>query len=304
MSGFSTDWLRLREPFDKAARAIAMPALGLDQHVQSWQQHAKSGVVQMVDLGCGSGANFRALAPHLGPAQHWRLYDHDPALLAAVPAAISEWTIQTQQGHVDVVSGQGGKRIHVQCPQFTATIELHCVDLARHLSSVSLTGVHLVTGSALLDLVSQDWLSALVAQAQLNHTAMLFALSVDGRTTWYPVDQQDDRVHALFTQHQNRDKGFGPALGMHAVPTVLRQLSQAGYVVRQSQSDWLMKGVGDQAMLLALIDGIKDAAIEQSPSEQNMLMDWALRRKHAIAACELRVGHVDFLATWPPSRQV
>ena len=44
--------------------------------------------LRIVDLGCGTGSNLRALAPLLGPRQHWRLVDYDADLLVEHPATV------------------------------------------------------------------------------------------------------------------------------------------------------------------------------------------------------------------------
>ena len=64
MSGFSADWLTLREPADHRARN---PAL-----VEALARHLGGRAVRVTDLGCGTGSNLRALAPlvaEFGPAR-------------------------------------------------------------------------------------------------------------------------------------------------------------------------------------------------------------------------------------------
>ncbi len=84
MSGFSAEWLALREPADHRARnrdllgALARRFAGRD-------------TLSVVDLGCGAGSNLRALAPALPRRQRWRLVDHDAALLGAARGRIAQW---------------------------------------------------------------------------------------------------------------------------------------------------------------------------------------------------------------------
>src|SRR5688572_23759953 len=74
MSGFSADWLALREPADHRARDA-----GLLRALADWAE--QRGDLTVLDLGCGAGSNARAMIPHLRGTQHWRLVDYDRALL-------------------------------------------------------------------------------------------------------------------------------------------------------------------------------------------------------------------------------
>src|SRR5436853_506331 len=88
----------------------------------------------ILDLACGSGALMRALAPVLPPGQRWRLVDHDAALLAAAERQAAP-----------------GLACSAQC--------MSLLDL----DALPLAGATLVTASAFTDLVSEAWLSELVA---------------------------------------------------------------------------------------------------------------------------------------------
>lgn len=299
MTGFSADWLRLREPFDHQARERAAAALGLPAHAERWRRGAAEAPLAVMDLACGSGANLRELAPRLGGLQRWCLVDHDPALLAAVPHALAEWA--TQPGHR---FSSRGDTLHISGPGFSAEVTRRTTDLARDLATLDFASVQLVTASALLDLVSEPWLLQLAQQGRSAGTALLFALNVDGRTQWQPADPHDDAVHHAFSLHQRRDKGFGPALGPQAVPRALQVLAGAGYQVTQARSDWVidatatpLPGGNAAAMLAAMVDGIAAAAIEQAPGSAPGAQAWQARRQGTLAATRLVVGHADLIAT-------
>jgi SAM-dependent methyltransferase len=108
VTGFSADWLRLREPFDRAAREAALlaPAGGgrdrpdgadvaasdrraLGDVLADWRRGR--GELAVIDLGAGTGANLRFTAPRLGGAQRWTLVDNDPALLGLAAAETRAW---------------------------------------------------------------------------------------------------------------------------------------------------------------------------------------------------------------------
>ena len=67
-------WLSLREPADAAARATELVE-DLGRHLPA------TGRRVIHDLGCGTGAMGRWLAPLLPGPQHWVVHDRDPDLL-------------------------------------------------------------------------------------------------------------------------------------------------------------------------------------------------------------------------------
>src|SRR5438128_5144077 len=92
MSGFSADWLALREPFDSRARSPAVV-----DAVASFFEPQQS--VRAIDLACGTGSTLRALSPRLPPRQSWTLVDNDPSLLARAAS-----TPTSEHVTVDVVA--------------------------------------------------------------------------------------------------------------------------------------------------------------------------------------------------------
>ncbi len=175
MTGFTADWLALREPADARSRSDALVA-ELRAVLDS-----RSAIL---DLGAGTGANARHLAPRLGGTHAWTLVDHDAALLATLrnrlPARIEWHALNTDLCGVD---------------------------------ALPFPPRGLVTASALLDLVSAQWLDAIAAHCAQAGAAALFALSYDGRIAFDPPHPDDERVRVLVNLHQRTDKGFGPALG-------------------------------------------------------------------------------------------
>ena len=77
MSGFSSDWLKLRESADHRARNQELLA-------KLAACFAEREAILVADLGAGTGSNLRAIAPHLPSRQQWVLVDHDPVLQQSV----------------------------------------------------------------------------------------------------------------------------------------------------------------------------------------------------------------------------
>ena len=255
MSGFSADWLALREPADQAARSAEVAAGVLDRL-------RGRAPVRIVDLGSGTGSNARYLAPLL-PAQHWRLVDNDPALLDVARSSVS------------------------------AEVETHVADL-RVLDASLFDGRDLVTASALLDLVSESWLAGFVQHCRVAGAAVLVVLNYDGRIECEPRDEDDEVVRRLVNLHQRTDKGFGPALGPDSGRRAESLLSQAGYSVHRATSDWVL-GPEQAELQRQLIAGWAGAAIEMSASEAVRIRAWEGRRLAHVTAGDSRlvVGHDD-----------
>ncbi len=285
--GFSADWLALREPFDAQARDVAARRLRLVERLRQWRGGAASRPWRIIDLGCGTGANLRWLAPRLGGAQQWLAVDRDAVLLRAWAAAFEH-------------AG----------PVLAATAELQAVhrrlDLARHLDALPWSSADLVTASALIDLVGRHWLHRLVCFCQAARAGVLLTLHVDGRHRWRPADIDDAWVMEAFARHQRRDKGFGAALGAEAVPVLAQALREAGYRVFLARSDWRLdagRQPDARALYRAMVEGMGQAAREQNPFAAQRVDAWQARRLDHASGARLTVGHVDVLAL-PMARPV
>ncbi len=289
MSGFSAEWLALREPFDAAARSAAL--------VSALRAHLPAGTgaapLAVVDLGAGAGANLRYLAPLLGGVQHWRLVDHDDGLLDAARATTRAWA-ERNGARVE----QHGETLAIRARDFACEIVVEPYDL-RDLAKLALPAGALVTAAALLDLVGATWLEKLAGRCEEARASVCFALTYDGRTVCTPAEPEDAAVLASFNRHQLGDKGFGPALGPGAARAAVAAFARVGYEVATAPSDWLIDA-HEHEMQRALLDGWRVAALELHAATSAELGEWHDRRLAHVAAgrSTLRVGHVD-LVGWP-----
>ncbi len=301
---FSAEWLAQREPHDRAARDAAARELDLDAVFAGWRRQHGPAPLTVVDLGCGTGANLRALASRLGGAQHWRVVDHDATLLDRWPDLLHAWATAQGGRSVEVGEVAGGlPPLRVTLPTCQLQVERIALDFGRTPEALPLQGAALVTASALLDLVSHAWLQRLVSACAAARAAAFFSLNVDGRLAWTPADADDGAVEALFRAHQRRDKGFGFALGPGAPTAAALALAAAGYTVRQATSDWGLdardtaaEATAAAGLIASLIDGMADAAGAQAPALAALVQAWRARRQALLAVSTLRVGHVDLLA--------
>lgn len=292
---FDDDWLDLREAVDHRSRAVAALERQLPRR-DRWRA---------LDLGGGTGSNLRYLMPRLGGRQHWWLIDNDPRLLAAAGQRLVRWA--ADQGFACAVDGatpgpsspRRWTRIDIEGADWQATIEPRRIDLERPGFLSALAGddeaIDLVTASALLDLVSLDWLATLVDWCARQRVAMLISLSYDGRVEWSPVLPDDVATVAALERDQRRDKGMGLALGSEAVSRLRARLAARGLREVAGASDWDLGASGPDAAIQRRLIGDWAALTEPAVASR-----WQAARVALLEAGQsrLRVGHLD-VAAWP-----
>ena len=272
MSGFSVEWLNLRETADQRARdgALREQALqwvGLGANPAT---NVDAGESIVVDLGSGTGSTLRALAAPGSQRLVWRLIDNDGDLL-------------------DEALRRHGRQYRIEDYQSDLTI----------VRELPLGGARLVTASALMDLVSAGFVDALVQRvASIGSgwpVGLYAALNYDGTTEWKPAHPYDAAVLAAFNSDQQKDKGFGAALGPRAGSYLATALTNAGFKVQTASTPWRLSAT-DAAMMTQLVNGIADAVSEGYGLEPAKLAEW---RSFRLTHCEdgsCTVGHLDVLA--------
>jgi hypothetical protein len=258
----SADWLVMRAPADAAARSAEL-AERLRRHLPP------AGRLVIHDLGGGSGAMGRWLAPRLRGRQHWVIHDRDADLL--------ELAVAAPPGSASV------------------TVEARRSDITR-LTPDDLANASLITASALLDLLTADELAGMIGTCTAVGCPMLLALMVLGRIALTPADPLDARVAAAFNNHQRRATAAGRLLGPDAVPTAVEELRRTGAEVLVRPSPWRLDAA--HADLTAeWFGGWVAAACEQEPALADEAGAYRDRRLAQAAAGELAVtvDHADLL---------
>jgi hypothetical protein len=212
------------------------------------------------DLGGGSGAMGRWLAPRLPGPQHWVVHDRDEELLALA-----------------VADAPG------------VTVEARLSDITR-LSPGDLAGASLIVASALLDILTAGELVRM-----LNACAgcpMLLALTVVGRVSLTPADPLDALMAAAFNAHQRRVGLLGP----DAVAVAVDELRATGAEVFVGPSPWRLDAAHAD-LTAAWLEGWVAAACEHDPELAAEAGAYRDRRLAQAAAGELAVtvDHADLL---------
>jgi hypothetical protein len=268
MTGFSIDWLDLRKAADQRARDD-----DLLQKAKCWLKTAPAlgtGAV-VVDLGAGTGSTLSAFFTSdtsKQESQSWRLVDHDAELLA-----------EARRRH-------GGSH----------QLETYALDLTD-IATLPLEGAHLITASALFDLVSAVFIETLAAtlQRQRQPVGLYSALNYDGTTRWTPTHPMDEDILSAFNRDQRRDKNFGPALGPDAGRYTERVFNKSGFRVICANSPWMLDR-SDRKLVNELIIGIGEAVAGDPALDADSLQDWIKFRKTHLETGTCNVGHMDLLA--------
>ncbi|MFB4295640.1 methyltransferase domain-containing protein [Actinomadura sp. NTSP31] len=260
MTAYAPTWLALREEADAAARAGEL--LGpLRAHLPP-----PGRPLVIWDLGCGTGALGRWLAPRLPGPQHWILYDSDPGLLEEARAN----AYRTADGT-------------------PATLETREGDLTG-LHAADLVGASLVTASALLDVLTAEQVDGIAAAACCP---ALLTLSVAGRVRLFPSDPLDAAIGAAFDAHQRRDGLLGPDAPAAAATAFRRR----GATVATRPSPWRL-GPAQAALTREWLRGWVGAAVEQRPDLAEPAAEYLRRRLGECDAGRLtaEIHHLDLLA--------
>jgi hypothetical protein len=286
MTNTLAEWLSLREPADWTARAEA-----LVHRVRT--SLSDDGVLRGLDLCTGTGSNLRYLLDRLPARQEWLAIDRDPVLLNELSQRVRQWA--AARGHTIEVNACA---LRVRGEGLRCDIALRQMDLGT-LAPELFDRRHLVTASALLDLVSDAWLRVLAQRCRSADAAALFAITYNGRSSCDPLDADDALVLTLFNRHQRTDKGLGgPAAGPDAARLAEHAFADAGYSVERCPSDWIVEP-HEHAFQRQLIDGWAHAAREIAPALVTRIDGWHHRRLRHIHANRSRVvvNHDD-LAAW------
>ena len=269
----SREWLALREPADAAARAP-----DLAEQLRRCLPTAGRQVIH--DLGCGTGAMGRWLAPRLPGPQHWVLHDRDADLLAIA---------------AEDLPGEAANGAAV-------TVETRESDITR-LARGDLTDATLITASAMLDLLTGEELAGLVTVCAGAGCPVLLTMSVVGSVDLNPPDPLDAEVAAAFDAHQRRTTERGRLLGPDAVAVALAGFDRLGAEVLVRPSPWRL-GASDADLAAQWFTGWVGAACEQQVELFAETGAYARRRLAEATAGQLAVtvDHADLLILPRPDR--
>lgn len=259
MSGFSPEWLALREPADHASinAEVRRALLGA---------FAGRSALKVVDLGCGAGSNLRGLSPWLPAGQSWTLVDYDQRLLDAAKARL----------------------------QAAPPVTFRQADFSKGDFAPLIAGAHLVTAAALFDLVSAPVIGKLAEAVSASRQVFYTVLTYDGIASFLPEHPLDRAMREAFNRHQQTDKGFGPAAGPSATEALAQAFTSRGYRVVRGKSPWVLDKTCER-LRRELDQGWANAVRETGAIPVREVESWIAHRLAAADAVTI-VGHEDLLA--------
>lgn len=264
-------WLDVRVPFDNAARQQSLELL--DRVVAALREdlEASPQPVTVVDIGAGTGNSARWVQQHVRARlpEHelrWVLVDADDAALHTAASLLPG--VQTITGEIAQLPGM----VHQLLDATPSRL--------------------LVTGSAVLDVLTEADLAAIIDTLDRYNGLALFMLSITGKWKLNPNDDDDDVVDQAFKGHQQRHNKLGAT-----APEILGKLAQqAGASVATSVSEWQLKAPQDQAFVTRFLAERIDAAIEHQPELTSLASSWLHRRLgQAATGLTVNVEHLDMV---------
>ncbi len=264
MSGFSAEWLALREPYDLAARNATV----LDAVATAFTEQAS---ISVVDLACGTGATLRAIGPHLPPRQTWRLVDNDLSLLAKASALGRPPHVTVIAKPVDLVARSRARarrparsRDHLGAarPRVGANGSIASWSRRRRGGCRSMPR------------------SAMTAGPSSSRPACSTASS-------WPASTPISAPTRASVRRSGRPRRRAPSSGS----------SMSAIRSSKGRSDWIF-GPDDRAMQDALFAGWAEVAALTTRLSSDEIDGWLAQRRADLAAgrSHLRVGHVDIFA--------
>jgi SAM-dependent methyltransferase len=309
--GFEAGWLAIRAPFDEAAldrQAVAI--------VKDWSTTAPAGrPLRLVDLGSGTGAALHRAQRWLAgrPLEAFAV-DTDAALLAAGSAtwqAASGIQPRSLGANDSAATTPSPYELHLAATALRITpLQVDLLAPLAPLGGPADGSLDLVLGHALADLLPIDRLAARAAALVRPGGLVHLALTYDGETRFWPVDDPALELRVLTAYHRQMDRPRqtlpcygGSTAGRRLAPALRNagpELLRAGPSCWEVQPDGPTPG--DRVALLGgLLDFMADSLCQQREPDPTELARWSADRRARLAHGELGVWvrHLDLLARRP-----
>lgn len=280
---FATDWLEERNRFDEAARNPTVEAAFL-RYAEQQQP------LNLIDIGAGNGAVFTYLAPKLPPEQNWTLVELNPKLLKNARQRLLLWA---NGNHYTIEKDEADYLLFTR-QERRLSIQLRQVSFLKLEEHFPLEAYHAVTASAVIDLLSQEMLEALLRLLHRHQLAFYATLNYQSME-YLPAGPQDTAMIEAYEQHMRRQQDFGRALGPTCT-TALHQLAKSiyGHSPVDGPSPWAIRPT-DIAMHRHLLSFMETSIAIANPKLDTA--GWVARKQELLESNQLHltVNHTDLL---------
>jgi hypothetical protein len=256
-------WLAARVAADNAARAATVSTLIPELINYLIARMDSDATIEIVDLGAGTGANQRWLAPRLPIRQRWLHLDHNPVISRSLPLATETVIIDES------------------------------VESLGQLLARSEGDRQLVTCSALLDVLTTEQIEAVCHAVIDSRVPAFFSLTVTGGLRLSPTHPHDQLLLAAFNDHQRRAGRAGP----EATTMTVELLRAADFAVATQETPWQLTAESGPAFVDQMLEERLAAAVAQVPALAASAAAWLELRRAQLAAGLLQVelDHCDIL---------
>ena len=280
-------WLSYRFACDVQARNkdIERKFLHFFDHIQQ---------LHIVDVGAGTGANFRYYFDKIKQDQEWTFLEKDPHMIQSCHHCLEKFAtdqnlqLEQTQDHAFTLTGNGKK----------ARITMQQTDINKLEQEVDLDKTDVVTGNAFFDLVTYDHFDAFLNKLE-KHDVCLMATLNYYETSFLPFSERDAQFLRMYHMHMKRPQRFGIAMGPDCSEEMLDLLAQHHMVIEQDGSQWHI-GRNNTVMHHYMLQFIENAIHELNlvPDEQEAFLNWMNEKKKFChdRSLEIYVDHSDIFA--------
>ncbi len=218
-------WLHYRYPCDAAARHA-----DIERKFLTYFEHIHR--LHIVDIGAGTGANFRYYFSRLQQSQAWTLVEQNDHLVRASQICLEKFATDHGYGF-----RREGKYLMITDKDKAARISIVQGTLDHIEQQVDLQKVDVLTANAVFDLISYEQFDHLACKLAACEVCLLATLNYY-ETSFLPFSSSDYQFLRFYHMHMKRPQPFGIAMGADCSEEMLDLLRQHDLSVAQGPSQW------------------------------------------------------------------
>lgn len=247
----------------------------------------------LVDVGAGTGANFRYYFDKIKQNQEWTFIEQNPHLIRASHICLEKFALHHDYGfhqnNDTITITAGNKKAHIKLIQGTL----------QHIEELTdLEEIDVVTANAVFDLVPFEHFDTFVGKLKAKDVCLLSTLNYY-ETSFIPFSESDGRFIRLYHMHMRRPQPFGIAMGPDCCEEMLDLLHQHQMLIEQEGSQWHItrRNTTMQHFLLHFIENAIHE-LNLADCEQKAFNEWITEKKELCHKRELEiyVDHNDIFA--------